>query len=104
MYDPFDIALEKTDFRLGEAKGGGLELIRWGMFEGEEGNRKIAAFRISMLDASLAHSEGKDIVAESNSTAHTVSSRTGPAQQAYDWMNGGFVAVDTQEQDWFRFV
>ncbi len=104
MYDPFSISLEKTDFHLTKtADDRDLGYIRWGMFEASNGERKIAAFYVPMLDAQFAHMAGKNLVSESNAVAERTEAQEGPARQAYEWAGQEFLSVEPDQQSWFSF-
>jgi hypothetical protein len=97
-----DISLEKANFNMVD-RDNDLELIRWGSFNGKDGISKIAAFRISLLDAHFAHQNKVDIIKISSDVVTLPEVQGGAPQQAYEWDGSDFVSVDVKQQKWFKF-
>ncbi len=100
MNEGLDVSIEKSPFRM----GGSLAQIRWGYFEGSDGNMKAIAFMVGPLESHFAHTAGRDIVAESNAVVEQERIVPGTAKLAYEWVGEqGFEKVDTDQQTWFKF-
>ena len=80
-----------------------LNLIRWGSFVDRENKPKIAAFKVSMLEAHFAHEAGKNLVDESDRAVKQKQEEDGSTHQAYEWNGQEFEMVDINMQEWFKF-
>jgi hypothetical protein len=104
MNDNLSIALKDMIFNQTETYDGRDHgYIRWGYIEGADGEQRGVAFFANIPAAQAAHMAGKDLLIESNRVVSQESVLNGAKYQAFEWLNTEFVAVNAEEQTWFRF-
>lgn len=98
MNDPWNVKFEKSSF-----KSDGLRQIRWGIFDGNDGKPRIAAFLVDSFVVSMEGYRDVDFNAEAEMVIKTEETLNGPTHQTFEWVNDRFESVDPEEQDWFKF-
>lgn len=96
--DHFGVMFEKTAFKVD-----GLRKIRWGIFYGVDGQPRIAAFLVSLVDASIKGLSDEQLNEQAEKVIKKPETLAGPTHQAYEWHEGEFYMVDANAQQWFKF-
>ena len=99
IMDSFNAQFENTSFQTD-----GLRRIRWGVFLGNDGKPRTAAFLVNLYELSLAGNLSINFEAEAERVVKTDEALNGPIHQAYEWSNGHFENVASEDQDWFKFI